>query len=78
MTMNDRIMGANARSRRVPSVLFRVLLAWIMSAIILAISVPALRTQGIELRGWMVWVVILGSLGVCLGPLVAARRRSRS
>jgi len=75
MTMNDRIMEANARSRRVPAVLFRVLLAWIMSAIILAILVPALRAQGLELRGWMAWLVILGSLGVCLGPLVAARRR---
>ena len=75
MTMNDRIVEANARSRRVPAVLFRVLLAWIMSAIILAILVPALRAQGLELRGWMAWLVILGSLGVCLGPLAAARRR---
>lgn len=78
MTMNDRIMDVNARSRRVPSVLFRLLLAWIMSAIILAISVPALRAQGIELRGWMIWAVILGSVGLCLAPLLAARRRSRS
>jgi hypothetical protein len=75
MTMNDRIVEANARSRRVPAVLLRVLLAWIMSAIILAIAVPALRAQGLELRGWMAWLVILGSLGLCLGPLVAARRR---
>lgn len=78
MTMNDRIVDANARSRRVPKVLFRLLLAWIMSAVILAISVPALRAQGIELRGWMVWIVILGSLALCLGPLFAARPRSRS
>ena len=76
MTMNDRIVEANARSRRVPAVLFRVLLAWIISAIILAIAVPALRAQGLELRGWMAWLVILGSLGLCLGPLVAARRRT--
>ena len=75
MRMNDRIVEANARSRRVPAVLFRVLLAWIMSAIILAIAVPALRAQGLELRGWMAWLVILGSLGLCLGPLVAVRRR---
>ena len=75
MNMNDRIMEANARSRRVPAVLFRVLLAWIMSAIILAVLVHTLRAQGLELRGWMAWLVIVGSLGLCLGPLVAARRR---
>lgn len=78
MTMNDRILRANARSRRVPSVLFRLLLAWILSAIILAVSVPALQAQGIDLRGWMIWAVILGSMALCLGPLAATRLRRRS
>jgi hypothetical protein len=78
MTINDRILRANARSRRVPSLLLRLLLAWILSAIILAVAVPALRAQGMELRGWMIWAVILGSLALCLGPLAATRLRQRS
>lgn len=77
MTMNDRVMRANARSRRVPKMLFRLLLAWILSAIILAISVPALQARGIELKGWMIWGVLLGSLALCLVPLAVSSGRDR-
>jgi hypothetical protein len=77
MTMNDRVMRANARSRRVPPVLFRLLLAWILSAIILAVAAPALAVRGLELRGWMMWAVIVGSLVLCLGPLAVQRLRRR-
>ena len=77
MTMNDRVLRADARSRRVPLVLFRLLLACVLSAIILAISAPVLQARGIELRGWMIWTVILGSLALCLGPLAFSRLRHR-
>lgn len=77
MTMNDRVVRANARSRRVPPVVFRLLLAWLLSAIVLAVSMPALHARGIELGGWMIWLVILGSLALCLGPLALSRLRRR-
>ncbi len=77
MTMNQRVVRANARARRVPKVLLRVLLAWILSAIILAISVPVLQARGIELTGWMIWGVILGSLALCLVSLTATGSRDR-
>ena len=77
MTMNNRVVRANARSRRVPKVLFVLLLSWILSAIVLALSVPVLQARGIELRGWMIWGVILGSLALCLVPLAVASRRDR-
>ena len=77
MTMNDRIHRTNARSHRVPTVLLRLLLAWFLSAILLALTVPALRAQQVELRGWMVWVVILATTALCLGPEVRAGLRRR-
>ena len=78
MTMNDRIHRANARSRRVPSVLLKLLLAWFLSAIVLALAVPALRAQHVELRGWMVWAVILAATVLCVGPELRTWRRHRS
>ena len=77
MTMNDWINRINARSRRVPAVLLRLLLAWFLSATLLAVIVPALRSSGTELRGWMVWAVILASLALCIGPELLARWRRR-
>ena len=77
MTMNDRIHRTSARSRRVPSVLLKLLLAWFLSAILLAVAVPALRARQLELRGWMVWGVILATTTLCVGPDLRAGLRKR-
>ena len=78
MTLTDRINRANARSRRVPSLFFRLLIAWFISAIVLAVLVPTLHTRGVEIRPWMVWVVILATLGLCVGPdLIRPVRKRR-
>jgi hypothetical protein len=73
MSLADRINRANARSRRVPSLVFRVLIAWFSSAIVLGLLVPALHARGIELRAWMPWTVIVASLALCLGPDLVRR-----
>ena len=78
MTMNDRIHRANTRSRRVPSVLLKLLLAWFLSAIVLAVGVPTLRAQHVELRGWMVWAVILAATVLSVAPELRTWRRHRS
>ena len=75
MTLIDQINRVNARSRRVPSILFRILIAWFLSAIVLALLIPALHARGVEIRGWMLWTVILLSLALCLGPHLIGRRR---
>jgi hypothetical protein len=77
MSLIDQINRANARSRRVPSIIFRVLLAWLLSAIVLGLLVPALHARGIELRGWMPWAVILGALVLCVGPVLVRRNVNR-
>ena len=78
MTLTDRINRANARSRRVPSVIFRCLLAWFLSAIVLSLAVPALHARGWELRAWMIWPVIAVCFLLCLGPdLFRSRRKDR-
>ena len=79
MTLTDRINSANARSRRVPALLFRVLIAWFLSAIVLAVLVPALHARGVEIRAWMLWAVILAALGLCIGPdLISGLRKPRA
>lgn len=78
MTMNDRIHRTNARSRRVPSVLLKLLLAWLLSGLVLALAVPAMRAQQLELRGWMVWAVILAATALCVAPELRAWQRRRS
>lgn len=67
MKMNDRIHDVNARSRRVPVVIFKMLLAWLLSGIVLALLVPALAVRGLSLTHWMIWPVILASMAICLG-----------
>ena len=67
MKVNDRIHGVNARSRRVPAVIFKMLLALVLSAVILAVMVPALAVRGVALTGWMIWPVIIASVLLCLG-----------
>ena len=73
MSIIDQINRANARSRRVPSLLFRVLLAWLLSAVVLGLLVPVLHARGIELQAWMPWTVILSSLALCVGPDLVRR-----
>jgi hypothetical protein len=77
MTLTERINRANARSRQVPSLLFRVMIAWFISAIVLAVLVPALHTRDVAIRPWMVWVVIIATLGLCVGPDLISRVRKR-
>ena len=67
MKVSDRIHDANARSRRVPVVIFKVLLALVLSAVALAVMVPALALRGVALTGWIIWPVIIASLLLCLG-----------
>ena len=78
MSLIDQINRANARSRRVPSFIFRVLLAWLLSAIVLGLLVPALHARGIELQPWMPWTVILASLVLCVGPVLVRRFMDRA
>ncbi len=67
MKVNDRIHDVNARSRRVPVVLFKLLLAFVLSGVVLAVMVPMLAARDVPLTGWMVWPVIIASALLCLG-----------
>lgn len=78
MTMTDRIHGANARSRRVPSLVLRAFLACAAGGITLALLVPALHRRGVALQGWMAWGVILVFLALALGPEVVRRFARRN
>jgi hypothetical protein len=77
MSLIDQINRANARSRRVPSILFRVLLAWLLSAIVLGLLVPVLHARGVRLQPWMPWTVIVGSMALCVGPDLVRRFMNR-
>lgn len=76
MSMTDRLHQANARSRRVPSLVGRTALALVAAGILLAVLVPAMHARGIALDSWMAWGVLLASLALALGPELA-RRMSR-
>ena len=73
MTMTDRIHQANARSRRVPSLVLRLVLAMSAGGILLAVLVPAMHARGIALESWMAWGVILACLVLALWPELARR-----
>ena len=75
MKVHDRIHGVNARSRRVPVVVFKLLLAWVLSGLVLAIMVPVLAARDIELAGWMIWPVIVASMALCLGGEIRSGMR---
>lgn len=77
MNLTDRINQANARSRRVPPVLVRLLLAWLLGAVVLGLLVPLLRAWGVTLEAWMAWTVILGSFALAVGPDLVRRFRPR-
>ncbi|HJR58067.1 MAG TPA: hypothetical protein VJ813_01660 [Vicinamibacterales bacterium] len=77
MKTTDRINRANARSRRVSPVIFKILMAWLLSAIVMAIMVPSLHARGVTLQQWMVWTVILAALGLCVGPDLVRRFTKR-
>lgn len=67
MKVNDRIHDVNARSRRVPVVIFKLLLALVLSGIVLAVVVPALASRGVALTHWLIWPVIIASVALSLG-----------
>jgi hypothetical protein len=77
MNMSDRINRANARSRRVSPVIFKVILAWFLGAIVMAILVPLLHARGLPLQQWMVWAVIAAAFALCLGPDLVKRVMKR-
>jgi len=66
--MREQITGLNARSGRIPSAALRIGLSLVISAVILALLVPAMHSNGWVLRGWIVWGVILGSLALAIVP----------
>jgi hypothetical protein len=72
MKVKDTIHSANARSRRVPTVILKLLLAFVLSAVVLAVMVPALAVRGIALTHWMIWPVIIASMALCLGGEIRA------
>lgn len=75
--MRQRIIDWNARSWWVPVVLVKFFLAWALSAVTLALLVPALHTRGWRLQGWAVWAVIAGCVGLAVAPDLWNRYRSR-
>ena len=77
MNMQEWINSANARSRRVPVVIFKVILAWFLSGIVLALLVPVLHRRAIELTHWIVWPVVLASMALCLGGEIRTGFRQR-
>jgi hypothetical protein len=77
MSMSDRINRANARSRRVSPVIFKVILAWFLSGIVMALLVPLLHARGVALQQWMAWTVILAALALCVGPDLVRRFTKR-
>ena len=77
MNMQEWMNSANARSRRVPAVIFKVILAWFLSGIVLALLVPVLHGQAIELTHWVVWPVVLASMALCLGREIRTGFRQR-
>ncbi len=66
--MREQINDLNARSWSIPSVLLRMALSLVISAIVLALLVPALHAKGQPLRGWVVWGVILAALSLSVLP----------
>jgi len=52
----------------VPPVIFRVILAWFLSGIVLAVLVPLLHARGGQLQQWRAWGVILAAFALCVGP----------
>ena len=77
MSRFDQITRINSRSRRVPAIVFRLLLAWLLSALVLAVLVPALYARGVRLQAWIPWAVILAATGLCAVPDLVRRLRGR-
>jgi hypothetical protein len=75
--MRRQMADLNARSWSIPSVLLRIALSLVLSAIVLALLVPALHANGQPLRGWVVWGVILGALSLAIVPGLWVRFRQR-
>jgi len=73
--MRQQITDLNARSWAIPSVLLRMALSLVISAVVLALLVPALHANGQPLKGWMVWGVILAALSLWVLPGLWTRFR---
>ena len=73
--MRQQITDVNARSWVIPSVLIRMALSLVISAVVLAMLVPALHAKGQSLTGWMVWGVILAALSIPVLPGLLRRLR---
>jgi hypothetical protein len=69
----QKITSADLASITISPLLLRAVSAWLLGGIVLAILVPALHANGIELRQWMAWVVIIGAFSLLLGPGLARR-----
>ncbi len=77
MNMTDRINRANARSRRIPSLVFRTFLGVCLSGIVMALLVPMLHRRGVPLQAWMAWTVIVAGPALSIGPDLVRRFTSR-
>ena len=73
--MRQQITDLNARSWAIPSVLLRMALSLVISAVVLALLDPAMHANGQPLKGWMVWGVILTALSLWILPGLWRRRR---
>jgi hypothetical protein len=76
MTIVDKPESATARVKR-PSLVFRMFLAGLLSAAVLAWLIPTLVTREIGVAAWLPWTVVLGSVALCAGPEIVRRVRHR-
>lgn len=80
MLWMDKIVAWNARqskSRPVLAILLKGVVGYFLGGVLLAVIVPALHRQGVSLRDWMAWAVILMSIAACVAPDLYYRRRLR-
>ena len=72
-----RIGSADLASITISPVLLKALGAWVLGAVVLAVLAPVLHANGLELRQWMAWTVMLAVLALVLGRDVAERCRTK-
>ena len=80
MIWMDKIVAWNARqakSRTIVAMLLKGVVGYFLGGVLLAIMVPALYKQGLSLREWMVWGVIVMSIAACVAPDLYQRRLHR-
>ena len=69
--------AAVPRAPRHRSLVFRMFLAGLLSAAVLAWLMPALVSRGMTVGAWLPWAVVLGSVALCAGSEIARRLRGR-